>query len=118
MTRAGRPFPPATPFLAVPPFLAAVFTAGPALAPVPAFAAVPAFTAVPFLAAAAWAPLRAFPARDARFYPGVPLRACELAGGWLKISRKAYRLASRDWTVGVQAEAGWLPVILQIAAVM
>jgi hypothetical protein len=31
---------------------------------------------------------------------------------------RIYRLFSRDWMAEVQALAGWLPVILQIAAVM
>jgi hypothetical protein len=31
---------------------------------------------------------------------------------------RIYRLLSKDWTVEVQALAGWLPVSLQIAAVM
>jgi hypothetical protein len=31
---------------------------------------------------------------------------------------RIYRLLSSDWTAEVQALAGWLPVILQMAAVM
>ena len=31
---------------------------------------------------------------------------------------RIYRLLSRDWTAAVQALAGWLPLILQMAAVM
>ena len=51
------------------------------------------------------------PAPDARFYR---------AGLHTKPERqlRIYRLFSRDWTVAVQALAGWLPVILQMAAVM
>ncbi len=57
-------------------------------------------------------PLRSLPVR-----PAPAARAGPEGLHSQPVLPNAYRPFSRDWTVEVQALAGWLPVILQIAAV-